>query len=140
MEQNNNNALPQKNDSPGPFDGAPIFSYTRKQAIEDGVLADVTEMIKGRSPFKFPVALTAAVHVTIESAIANQKFGNDYIGVLSDILLTAAIAGKNTSGDTCFFQTFISGLGKKKVHSFKMVIGPGDDTSPGITIMLPNED
>src|SRR4051812_27741843 len=39
--------------------GEVIFAYTRKQAIEDGVLVDVTETAK-EAGFKIPVALTRA--------------------------------------------------------------------------------
>ena len=37
-----------------------IYSYSRKQAIEDGVLVDVSEMAK-EAGFKFPVAMTNTV-------------------------------------------------------------------------------
>ena len=36
-----------------------IYAYTRKQALEDGVLVDAGEMAK-EAGFKFPVAITAA--------------------------------------------------------------------------------
>ena len=36
-----------------------IFAYTRKQAIEDGVLIDVTETAK-EAGLRFPTAITAA--------------------------------------------------------------------------------
>ena len=39
--------------------GEVIYTYTRAQAIEDGVLIDATEMAK-ETGFKWPVALTAA--------------------------------------------------------------------------------
>ncbi len=37
-----------------------IFSYTRTQAIDDGVLIDATELARDAG-FKWPVALTADV-------------------------------------------------------------------------------
>ena len=37
-----------------------IFSYTRAQAIADGVLVDVSELAK-QAGFRFPVAVTAGV-------------------------------------------------------------------------------
>ncbi len=39
--------------------GEVIYSYTRAQAIDDGVLIDATEMAK-EAGFNWPVALTAA--------------------------------------------------------------------------------
>ena len=39
-----------------------IFSYTRKQAIEDGVLVDLTSKFpKDTRLFKYPVACTSAI-------------------------------------------------------------------------------
>ena len=44
-----------------PFEDAPvIFSYTRAQAIEDGVLVDLTAWAR-ETGFKVPVACTATV-------------------------------------------------------------------------------
>ena len=44
-----------------PFSDMPvIFSYTRAQAIEDGVLIDLTEWAK-ETGFRYPVACTTAV-------------------------------------------------------------------------------
>jgi len=37
-----------------------IFSYTRAQAIEDGVLVDVSELAREAS-FRYPVAVTQGV-------------------------------------------------------------------------------
>ena len=37
-----------------------VYSYTRKQAIEDGVLIDVTEQAK-EAGFKIPVAITSSL-------------------------------------------------------------------------------
>ena len=48
-------------DLKNPFENAPIiFQYSRAQAIEDGVLIDLTEWAKELG-FKVPVACTAAV-------------------------------------------------------------------------------
>ena len=38
-----------------------IFTYTREQAINDGVLVDVTQTAK-KSGFRVPVALTSEVY------------------------------------------------------------------------------
>lgn len=46
--------------------GEPIYIYTRKQAIEDGVLIDVTETAK-EAGFKVPVAVTCALHEIINT-------------------------------------------------------------------------
>ena len=40
--------------------GAPISIYTRAQAIEDGVLVDITEQAR-QQRFVFPMAMTSAL-------------------------------------------------------------------------------
>ena len=42
-------------------DAEVIYTYTRAQALEDGVLVDVSEMAK-EAGVRFPVALTATVY------------------------------------------------------------------------------
>ncbi len=44
--------------NPNDFDV--VYTYTRKQAIEDGVLIDITDTAKEMG-FKFPVAITSTV-------------------------------------------------------------------------------
>ena len=41
-----------------PVFGNVIYSYTRKQAIEDGVLVDITDVAK-EAGIKYPVAITS---------------------------------------------------------------------------------
>ena len=64
--------------------GVLIFSYTRAQAIADGVLVDVSKLAK-EAGFRFPVAVTAAVWaecVTVPDGVAGQ----DETGRLWDVL------------------------------------------------------
>ncbi len=52
-----------------------IHSYTRKQAIDDGLLIDVSEMAK-EAGFKWPIAITATVwnqHVVPDVASAQGR-------------------------------------------------------------------
>ena len=41
---------------------------------------------------------------------------------------------------THLFKVIITGTGRKKIHTLKVVCGPGDDAEPVLTIMLPEED
>src|SRR5512147_2842343 len=73
--------------------GTLIFSYTRAQAIADGVLRDVSELAK-EAGFRFPVAVTAGVWaecVAVPAGVTDQ----DETGRLWDVLtmLRFAIAG-----------------------------------------------
>ena len=60
-----------------PF-GEVVYSYTRKQAIEDGVLVDLSEIATIKEHWKFPFACTATVWAIIEAAL--QKHGQLVLG------------------------------------------------------------
>ena len=69
------------------FEDAPvIFSYTRAQAIEDGVLIDLTEWAK-ETGFKIPVACTATVwHQYIVPPEGTKELGQSERGRAHDLL------------------------------------------------------
>ena len=83
-------ALPEPEDS---FFGPVIYSYTRAQAIDDGVLVDVTETAK-EAGFKLPVAITDALHCRLTPAKADQGLGQDYEGRLWDVVWLAVFTIK----------------------------------------------
>lgn len=124
------------------FENADLISvYTRAQALEDGTLADLNQWIPvAESGYKYPVACTSAVFSIIERAVENKKFGNDYRGVIWDILWMSRknqIKSWETGG---LFQVKITGADRKSIFTFKIDCGPGDDAAPVLTIMLPDED
>jgi hypothetical protein len=117
-----------------------IFSYSRKQAIEDGVLIDVTDTAK-EAGFKWPVAVTSTVwnqyiipHEDIVSA------GQSKEGRLWDVLNVLRIASKKNGTEVFFNSTFFMENDRHEVVRLKAVSGPGDEGEPVITIMLPEED
>jgi len=116
--------------------GEVISTYTRAQAIEDGVLVDVSVMAR-ETGFRFPVAITAGVHDLIENIPPSQSH-QDYKGRLWDVLYMASLAAKR--GGSQVLYKLILHHGRKKYATLKMHIGPGDNGEPVITIMLPNED
>src|SRR5512135_3116848 len=61
-----------------------IFSYTRAQAIADGVLVDVSKLAK-EAGFRFPVAVTAGVWAEC-IAVPDGVAGQDETGRLWDVL------------------------------------------------------
>ena len=59
-----------------------IDAYTRAQALEDGVLVDVSEMAK-EAGIKFPVALTATVYgqyVEVPEGVTGQRLDESPTG------------------------------------------------------------
>jgi hypothetical protein len=130
--------------SKGLWDDAEVISsYTRAQAIEDGVLVDVSEMAK-EVGIKYPVALTATVYgkyVEVPEGVIAQ----DEAGRLWDILWMFRYAAGRSQGDTVHFQLYVRNhnrerLPRQDLVTLKAVCGPGDKGEPVITIMLPNED
>jgi len=117
-----------------PF-GEVIFAYTRAQAIQDGVLVDLSQFELIRRAWKFPFACTCAVWNAIESGI--RVDGNDVNGILHDITLLAQIGIKlGPNGDIIRIDVLIGG----KCERLKLHIGPGDTPEPVLTLMMENED
>jgi hypothetical protein len=118
-----------------------ISSYTRKQAIEDGALIDVSQLAQ-ECGFKYPVALTSRVYgEVVVPPIEAQSFQDD-IGRLWDILICLKLASKKSSGESEIkFNMIVQNEPKKqKIVTLKAICGPGDDVAPVITVMFPEED
>ena len=116
-----------------------ISSYSRAQAIEDGMLIDVSEMAT-EAGFTMPVAITAAawgMYVRVPDGVECQ----DEQGRLWDILNMLRFAiKKGGHGSEVAFTVLVNNDGTPKPVGLKSLCGPGDDTEPVITIMLPRED
>jgi len=128
--------------------GDVIYSYTRAQAIEDGVLVDAGPMAQ-EAGFKWPVALTSAVWedcVAWTDHDSRKKPFQDQPGRLWDVLYMAshAIRTSKDSGDRTMFQLYRvprDGHSTEAVLvTLKLIVGPGDQGEPVITILLPDED
>ncbi len=130
------------------FFGNVISTYTRAQAIEDGVLVDPGSTAK-EAGFKWPVALTAdawADCVAWTEDDSEQQIHQDQSGRLWDVLYMAshAIRTRKDSGDRLLFQLYRvprDGHSTEAVLvTLKLIVGPGDTAEPVITILLPHED
>jgi hypothetical protein len=118
-----------------------IFAYTREQAIEDGVLRDVSKLAK-EAGFRYPVAVTAAVWADCV-AVPDACSWQDEAGRLWDVLTMLGHATRKApTGDTVRFTVLVQNdkRGPRPVE-LKAVCGPGDDArQPVITVMLLDED
>jgi hypothetical protein len=115
--------------------GEAIYSYTRAQAIQDGVLVDLCQLDPIRRAFKYPVACTDTVWGIIEAATKQPH--QDLDGIAHDIATMALLSIRiSKGGDTVRFKVSIAG----ETHTLKLHIGPGDTMSPVMTLMLPSED
>ena len=128
-----------------------IHTYTRAEALDDGVLVDVTSTAK-EAGFTVPTAITAAVHNecvewTDDDAERSNAY-QDQPGRLWDVLYLAAtkaraLARRNRPRDQVIHQLHVvprPGRNHPRLRTLKLVIGPGHDHEPVATIMLPYED
>lgn len=111
--------------------GEVISSYTRAEAIDDGILVDVTEMAR-EAGFLFPVALTRAAWedcVAWNQTDTDRQTHQDEAGRLWDVLWMAK-HGARMGGREISFQLLRvprSGRGTKpRLVTLKAVCGPGD--------------
>lgn len=127
--------------------GDVISSYTRAQAIADGVLIDVTEQA-AKAGFNFPVAVTVTLwdkYIEWTDEDDAKQTLQDTNGRLWDVLCMLHFAIKRSkSTDHLFYQLSViprDGRSRKaKLIKLKSTVGPGDNFEPVITIMLPDED
>ncbi len=127
--------------------GAPISAYTREQAIEDGVLVDVSTAAR-EAGFSVPIALTRAAWeecVAWTDADSRRQTTQDEAGRLWDVLWMARIPAQRAGGRSALrYQLYRVPRGGRgvtpRLTTLKMVCGPGDQGEPVITIMLPDED
>lgn len=137
-----------------------IHSYTRAQAIEDGVLVDVSDVAK-EAGFKLPVAITrTAWDRYVEVPTGLEMRGQSAAGRLWDVLFMLHVGIKPQRGDgqEIRFQLHValpdagdwqpnethpengSSLTRSthRLVTLKALCGPGDALEP--VVMLPNED
>lgn len=133
-----------KPQTPDPINGWPlIYSYTRAQALADGVQVDVTTTAR-EAGITFPVFLTRAVfdrYVTVPPGVTAQ----DAAGRLWDIvwMLRFAILRARPGTERVPVALYVRN-DNRKARLVKLVATCGpldlDDPRPAITVMLPDED
>ena len=119
-----------------------IFSYTRKQAIEDGVLIDVTEQAN-QLGFKVNTCVTDHLYADYLVPPAGlEGEGQSLEGRLTDLLFRTLIAAKASStGDRVEFDVlFLMSPGRWDTAHILAIMGPGDHGEPVLTIMLPEDE
>ena len=123
-----------------------IYAYTRSQALEDGVLLDVSQMA-GEAGFRFPTAITADLHARITPNEREKALGQSYEGRLWDVLFLASFAARRSdTQDRCSFEVGLFEADETPQHrthrctlSLWMVVGPDDQGEPVITIGFPED-
>lgn len=119
-----------------------IHAYTRAQAIEDGVLVDLSALAR-EAGFRWPLAVTRGVWGVIEPSDALKKEGQSGTGRAWDLLniLRVELRSAKDGRELLFAPYFLTEPGKPpRQVAMRAVSGPGDDGEPVITIMMPDED
>jgi hypothetical protein len=114
-----------------------IYSYTREQALQDGVLVDVSSMAK-EAGFKHPTAVSAEVW-SIISAFPDG-YGQSVEGRLWDTLFLFRIAASKQAGQEVHFTIGYQQEGGVQETALWGWCGPGDTADPVLTIMVEGED
>ena len=131
------------NDSPfGPV----IYSYTRAQAVADGVQVEVTKTAQ-EAGISFPVFLTRTVYDTYVALPPDGQCGThqDEAGRLWDIvwMLRFAILRSRSHTDRVPVALYVRN-DNQRAKLVKLIAQCGpldmDDPSPAITVMMPDED
>jgi hypothetical protein len=121
-----------------------IYSYTRSQALEDGILVDATQ-IAMEAGFRYPTAITADLDARITPNEREKALGQSYEGRLWDVVFLASFAARQAgTQDRCSFEVSLFEAEAAPPHrthrhtlSLWMVVGPGDQGEPVITIGFP---
>jgi hypothetical protein len=129
--------------------GPIVYSYTRAQAVADGVQIEVTKTAQ-EAGIKFPMFLTRAVYdayVTVPPDVSGQ----DEAGRLWDVVWMTRFAimrsrGRAVGGAPCT-RVPVALYVRNNNRAAKLVkliatCGPLDidDPAPAITVMMPDED
>ncbi len=134
--------MKNSNQNDSPF-GEVIFTYTRAQAVADGVQIEVTSTAK-EAGIKFPVFLTRTVFDSYVAVPPNVQ-GQDEAGRLWDIvwMLRFAISRSRPGSDRIPVALYVRNDNRAaKLVKIIAQCGPldMDDAQPAITIMMPDED
>ena len=126
-----------------PF-GPVIYSYTRAQAVADGVQVEVTKTAN-EAGIRFPVFLTRTVfdtYVAIPPGVTCQ----DEAGRLWDIvwMLRFAILRARAGVQRIPVALYVRQSNTERPRLIKLIATCGpldiDDPQPAITVMMPDED
>ena len=125
-----------------------ISAYTRAQAIEDGILVDVSDTAR-EAGFRIPVAITRSVWNRLIALPERYRGFQDEAGRLWDVLWMARhYALRASDRDRVTMCVLVRDIRKDlrdsnrppRKHSPIVAIGADDEGRPAITIMWPEDD
>jgi len=116
-----------------------IYGYGRAQAIEDGILVDLTALPITKEHFKYPLACSSRVWSLVLDAVRDPDASSDLDGILHDIYWMAK-QGNATNASERVFCVSIRKDGELQEFHMRLTCGPGDHLEPVLTLMFIDED
>ena len=123
-----------------------IHSYTRAQALEDGVLFDVTLTAK-EAGFRVPTAISSNLYARyIKPSEETREHGQSTLGRLWDVLMVFRVYAHRSGSQRVLFPVqFVTGTrqdGSPRNETVQVLglLHSGDTREPVITIMLPEDE
>ncbi len=113
--------------------GEPISVYTRAQAIEDGVLVDLSDHADVRKVFKYPVAFTSDLWDEIVRGQGQRERTRN--ARIWDVCYMSTAFKRDLSESRRVFKVKVG----RRVLVLWADCGPGDDAEPVITIGFPSD-
>ena len=112
-----------------------IHSYSRVQALADGVLVDVSPLARLLG-FRYPMAVTAGVYAAVTTGVTSEAALQ---GRMDRMLRALPEAVRQGAADEDTIE-FTVALTPQLSLSLRSSIGPGDTPDPVLTVLLPDED
>jgi len=121
-----------------------IYRYTRKQAIADGVLVDMTEWASAKSGFLGGFAVPVAMTGPLWSDIDKEDRLQNTRGRAHDVLWMASLAVRRAqrlgvigpNGGRVMFDVLLQ-VGRKRTLNLAVDLSGGDNGEPVVTIGYP---
>ena len=136
-------STPSHHEDTEPF-GPVIYSYTRAQAVADGVQVEVSKPAL-EAGIRFPVFLTRTVYDAYV-AVPPGVTGQDEAGRLWDVvwMVRFAIVRARAGVDRIPVALYVRNSDRERPRLIKLVATCGpldiDDPQPAITVMMSGED
>ena len=120
--------------------GPVIDAYSRRDALKDGALVDVTSQAKAAG-IKLNTALTRLLFEELQPTPEEKAIGQSFQGRIWDMFNVFRFKVKNSKSSDVIEFTFSVACTDKTVEvPVKGICGPGDDRRPVMTFMLSEED
>ena len=114
-----------------------IYPSSRAQALEEGVLIDVSAPAR-QAGFVYPVALSAGLWDDIRR-IPEGYSGQSVQGRLEEVLRSARRAIRDCPRGSVLLYQVLLPMGDGPPYTVQLVCGPGDYREPVLTLLRPQE-